>query len=217
MRASTAFFVGVGTVGLAITGGLGGGFLVGNMMSPPPPKHAAEAAPLDRPAAAAQLMPASGALPYAAATLAFIDPSIDGSAPAANAHADNSGASPPTQSTTVAASDQAAKPADHADARQQTQDPQQAAGAEPASAPQDAYAKAGDSDVKHAAPKGRAERAQRWAHRHRHERDRNTDRQARDDGDGSYYSYNYSDRRTPRYYTDQAPRFGFPRMFGPDD
>jgi hypothetical protein len=71
--------------------------------------------------------------------------------------------------------------------------------------------------VKHAAPKGRAERAQRWAHRHRHERDRNTDQQARDDGDGSYYSYNYSDRRTPRYFTDQNPRFNFPRMFGPDD
>ena len=40
MQASAAFLVGVGTVGMAIMGGLGGGLLVGNMMSPNPPKHA---------------------------------------------------------------------------------------------------------------------------------------------------------------------------------
>lgn len=39
MRAVTAFFAGVGTVAVAITAGLGGGLLLGDIMSPQQPKH----------------------------------------------------------------------------------------------------------------------------------------------------------------------------------
>src|SRR5438105_15546706 len=39
MRAMTAFFAGVGTVAVAIAAGLGGGLLLGNIMSPQQPKH----------------------------------------------------------------------------------------------------------------------------------------------------------------------------------
>jgi hypothetical protein len=225
MSASTAFLVGAGTVAVAIAGGLGGGLLIADMMSPSSPKHLTEAAALEQ-RTAPPPMPASNALPYTAATLAFTDPSIDGSAPPARGQADdtaqanNGGVSPSTRSTTVTANDQAAKPADHADAGQQAPEPQQGPAAKPASTPEDAYAKAADTDLKHAAAKDRAERARRWAYRHRSE---HADQQARDDqyGDrsdgGSYYPYNYSYQRyrAPRYY--EAPRYGSSRMFGPDD
>lgn len=205
MRASTAFLFGIGTVGLALFGGLGGGLLVGNMMSPPPPKQAAEAGQIE-PQTALQPMRPSNALPYMAATLAFTDPSIDGRAP-------------PPRAMASAANDHAAKPADQAGAGQQIQDSQPGAAAMQASTPEDANAKAADTDLKHAAGRDRAERARRWAYRHRRG---HADQQARDDqgGDGgSYYPYTSSDRRyrTAPYYADQAPRYGFPRMFGPDD
>ena len=39
MRAATAYFAGVGTVTVAIAAGLGGGLLLGNIMSPQQPKY----------------------------------------------------------------------------------------------------------------------------------------------------------------------------------
>src|SRR5262245_51777548 len=39
MRVATAFFAGVGTVVVAIGAGLGGGLLLGDIMSPQQPKH----------------------------------------------------------------------------------------------------------------------------------------------------------------------------------
>src|SRR5689334_23008822 len=39
MRVMTAFFAGVGTVGVAIAAGLGGGLVLGELMSPQQPKH----------------------------------------------------------------------------------------------------------------------------------------------------------------------------------
>jgi hypothetical protein len=206
MRASTAFLVGVGTVGLAITGGLGGGLLIGNMMSPSPPQRTAEAAPLEQPRSPPP-MPGASALPYAAATLAFTDPSIDGRPPQADQQADNSTTSSPRPTVSGAApANPRAKPSDSASARQPTQEAQQAPSAKQPSTPDDSYAKAGDSDLKHAADKRRAERAQRWADRHRHGRYRDAER-----GD--------SDDRAPPYYVDEPQRFGVPRveLFGPDD
>jgi hypothetical protein len=212
MRASTAFLVGVGTVGLAIAGGLGGGLVIGNMMSPVPLKHATETALIVRPTSP-QPMPAASALPYTAATLAFSDPSIDGSAPPAEQRADNSASSPPPPAAVVVPNDQATKPASAA-ATQPGRDAQQGMPAKQASTPEDAYAKAHDSDLKHAADGRHVGRAQRWANRHRRDRDENPD------GDWSY-SGNYSDRqyRDNRYDYDQAPRFGLSRgrLFGPDD
>jgi hypothetical protein len=228
MRASTAFFVGIGTLGLAIAGGLGGGLVIGNMMSQSPPKHAAEAARLERPTQP-QPLPSASALPYTAAALAFTDPSIDGSAPPADQRADSSAASPP--------------PVKAATGNQPASEAQQAAPPKQAAAPEDAYAKARYSDVKHPADKRRAERAQRFSDRHRGDQDQSSDQQAGDDRNSygsdrpSYFSYNHSDHRyrddrssryrdagrgddrAPPYYVDEAPRFGFPRIqpFGSDD
>jgi len=233
MRASTAFLVGVGTVGLAIVGGLGGGLVIGNMMSPSAPKHDVATAPPARPAPP-QPMSASAALPYVAAALAFSDPSIDGSAPPSAARQADGGttSSPPASVAAAAPGDQAAKPA-------APQEAQQVPSARPASSPENAYAKARDSGLKHEAYKRRAaDRAQRWAHRH--DQNQNADQQARDDRSGddsdapSSYSINHSDHRYrddsrdryrdgddrgPGYYVDQAPRTGFPRiqLFGSDD
>ena len=39
MRVTTAFFAGIGTVVVAIAAGLGGGLLLGDIMSPQQPKH----------------------------------------------------------------------------------------------------------------------------------------------------------------------------------
>ncbi len=243
MRASTAFLVGVGTVGLAIIGGLGGGLVIADMMSPSPPKHDAQTARLER-QTPPQPMPASAPLHYVAGALAFSDPSIDGSTPAsAEKQADNTATSSPPPSVAAAVpGDHAAKPADDAAARQPALERRQAPSAKQASMPEDAYANARDADLKHEAYKHRAEQPQRWAH-HR-DQNQNADQQARDDRNGeggdqpSYYFHNRSDQRfrddrsdryrdarrdddddAPRYYVDRTPRFGFPpmRLFGPDD
>ena len=245
MRASTAFLVGVGTVGLAIAGGLGGGLMIADMMSPSPPQHETETARLKH-LASPQPMPAASALSYAAATLAFTDPSIDGSAPPAGQRADSGSASlPPASVAAAMPSEQETKPADSVPVRPSTQEAQQAPPAKQATAPEDAYAKARDSDLKHAADRRRAERAQRWADRYRRDQDQNrsSEQQTRDDRNSSdgpaRYSYTYSDRRyrdgrsdryrdaergagddrALPYYVDQAPRFDLPRiqLFGPDD
>ena len=209
MRASTAFLVGVGTVGLALAGGLGGGLVIGNMMSPPPPKHAAAAARAARPdRPAPQPMPAASALPYAAATLAFTDPLVDGSPPPGDQQADSGNA--PLPPASVAAAAPSDPPADGAAARQPTQEPQQGPSAKQNSAADAAYAKARDSDLRHEAYKRRVERARRWAGRRDHDGSRAWYRAAgRGDGDDL----------APHHYVDEAPRSGFPRiqLFGPDD
>jgi type IV secretory pathway VirB10-like protein len=228
MRASTAFFVGMATVALAIVGGLGGGLLIGDIMSPSPPQRTAAVTQRERPQSPP--LPAAGALPYTAATLAFTDPSLNGREPPPDQHAASSPAPPPAGSVSAAAP---GEPSDNAAAPQPTQKAQQAPSAKQTSAPEDAFAKAHDADLKHAADKRRAERAQRWADRHRRDQDQdqsqNIDQQARDDhngdrdGDrtagsskysgrysdngGNYSDNSYSDRRyrdndSRRYYRD---------------
>jgi hypothetical protein len=212
------------------------------MMSPSPPQHAAEAAQPERPTPPPP-MPAASALHYAAATLAFADPSIDGSTPASGQVVGRTTSAPPAPVAAVPSGQQEAKPSDSAAARQPTQEAQQAPSAKQPSAAADAYAKARDSDLKHTADKRRSARAQRWADRHRRDADQDSDdasQQARDDrnSDGApRYSYDYSDRRyrdqrssryrepvggddrAAPYDVDEAPSFGIPRiqLFGPDD
>src|SRR3979409_2737950 len=48
MRASMAYFAGAGTVIAAIVGGVGGGLLISDMISPKSPKQAAELTRLER-------------------------------------------------------------------------------------------------------------------------------------------------------------------------
>jgi hypothetical protein len=138
MRASTAFLVGIGTVGVAIVGGLGGGLLIADAMNPDPPKHRSEAAQLER--RTPDAMSAAAALPYAAATLAFTDSSIDGSARTASQQANANPSSALTRSVTSTPKDTTPKSSQAAPAKQPAQDVQQAPSAMPPSAPEDANA-----------------------------------------------------------------------------
>ncbi|WP_407178271.1 hypothetical protein [Bradyrhizobium sp. STM 3562] len=229
MRASTAFVAGIGTVGFAIIGGLGGGFWIANVMNPHAPKYGVEAATLDR---RAPPMPASAPLAHVGASLAFIDPAVDGRGPAQDRRADRGNATPaPAQAAEAKASaDQSARPAEAAPMKQATQEaqPPEAATAKSVSAPEDAYAKAGDTDLKRQTDRRHSERAQRWAHRHRRDQqDQDSfDQQAgngRGDGDWTYSDRRYRSRyrdaeRGPGYY-DESPRVYAPqmRMFDSDD
>jgi hypothetical protein len=155
MRTSTAYFAGVGTVVVAVAAGLGGGYLAANVVSP----HEPTVSKLER-RMSAEPIPVTTApsepVPYVAATMAAAtnpvaapsQPQTEAAAPSANA---------PAQENTAnnAAPAQPAQPA-----------PPPAKSTEQASertaAPQDAFAKARDADIKRAAvEKRRAERRQR--------------------------------------------------------
>lgn len=206
MRASTAFFAGIGTVGVAIAGGLGGGLWIANMMNSHAPRYGLEAATLDQQALA---VPTSAPLPYVGATLAFMAPGVDGRPPGQDQRADSGKAAPLALRPAEAkvSTDQPEKSVDAAAVKQPSQDAQAPAPAvdEPASPLDDAYAKARDSDLKHQADRRRAERAQRWASRHRREQ------QSRRRW--------YRDDREQRYYVEDPPPAVAPqgRLFGPDD
>ena len=198
MRTSTAVFVGIGTVVVAIAVGLSGG-LITNVMSPQPLKQGVETVRLAQRAPPEQ-MPASDAVPYVGAALAFIDPSIGGAA----AHHQKAAASNPAPRTVQAAEatasgDQAAKPADTPALTSETEGLQQGATDRAASAPEDAYAKARDADPRRGAERRRAERAHRWVYRHRRD-------------------HWYSDRRYRQHYYVQQPRYDYSQFgsFGAD-
>src|SRR5438132_13690705 len=74
MRVMTAFFAGVGTVAVAIAAGLGGGLLLGNIMSPQQPKHpGSEVTRLEQRASPQPIPAMNGApqpVPYMASTQA---------------------------------------------------------------------------------------------------------------------------------------------------
>lgn len=221
MRASTAFLAGIGTVGVAIAGGLGGGLWIAKVMNPHASKYGLEAATFDR-----RELPASAPLPYVGATLAFMAPGVDGRAPARDQRADGGNAAP-RPAEAKASTDQLAKPADTAAVKQPSQDAQ--AAAKPASSPEDAYAKARDSDLKRQADRRRAERAQRWASRHRHDQPNqqsqqdqgNSDQQASTDSEGSSRNDSggrYSQRHySYRGYRDNRPRYRDVERRYPDD
>jgi len=162
MRTSTAYFAGVGTVVVAVAAGLGGGYLAANVVSP----HEPTVSKLER-RMSAEPIPVTTApsepVPYVAATMAAAtnpvaapsqpQPQTEAAAPSANAPAQEN-----TANNTAPA--QPAQPA-----------PPPAKSAEQASertAPQDAFAKTRDADIKRAAvEKRRAERRQRWEDKRR--------------------------------------------------
>jgi hypothetical protein len=214
MRTSTAVFVGIGTVVVAIGVGLSGG-LITNVMSPRPLKQGVETARLERRAPPEQ-MPASDAVPYVGAALAFVDPSIGG---AAAHHQRAAAGNPAPRAVQVAeattSGDQAAKPADTPASTSETEGLQQGATDGAASAPENAYANARAADPRRGAERRRAERVHRWVYRHRRGWDQyryTYDQQPRNDGDW------YSGRRYRQNYYVQQPRYDNPqfRSFGPD-
>jgi len=171
MRASTAYFVGAGTIIAAIAIGLGGGIVAGNIMNPITPKQASDSGkPEQRAETVAATNVPSEHLQYLRGSQAF-------------------GAvfTPPAQRQTMTAraeppAAQTAKPVDKPAERQ--------ASTEQASSPENAYAKARDSELKRATSERR--RADRRQH-HRYEMRDRTDwddvaRNVHEDSDGREFS-----------------------------
>jgi hypothetical protein len=218
MRASTAFFVGVGTVIVAIGSGLGGGWLIADIMNPHSPKQRADVTRLER-RMSSEPIPAANApaerVPYLAATQ---QPPSAGPAP--------------TQTTQPKPQTEAAKPApqparttkaNEPTAKQQdtpkpqdtskpqdtakpssARSPQSAAREQPAK-PDDAAARAREDDLKRTAEKRNAERRQQWADRRHQQRE---DQEPRD-----------FSQQPVRAFTERPVGLDFPpiRMFRPDD
>jgi hypothetical protein len=234
MRASTAYFVGAGTIVAAIAIGLGGGIVAGNIMHPVSPKQGPDTSKI---AQRADAKPAttdapSERLQYLTGSQAF------GAMVAAPAQAEaksDAKAEPKPE-----AKPEAVKPDTQANAEQPAQQPSQAAAVEPpkpppASPPQvakpaerqastepssssdNAYAKARDSDVKRAtSERRRTERRERWAERRHY--DFREPRGMRDRTDWDDVARNIREDADAREVPSR-PRGGFPqiRLFGDDD
>jgi hypothetical protein len=169
MRASTAYFAGAGTIIAAIAAGVGGGLLVGDIISPKSTKQTTEMSRLERrmsrepiPAASTPSEP----VPYLSTPQPSQPSTTVAAAPApVQAQTDTANASPPAakqpeirQPETPASqsASQPGPPAAQPVAREQT------------SAPNDALlAKARDADIKRADDRRKAERRQQWAERRR--------------------------------------------------
>ncbi|MGW1419477.1 hypothetical protein ACWAT4_05075 [Bradyrhizobium manausense] len=224
MRASTAYFVGAGTIVAAIAIGLGGGIVAGNIMNPIAPKQGPDTSKMAQRAEAAA--PAATNAPservqYLTGSQAF------GAMAAAPAQAQND-AKPDTKpdaGSTQANAESPAPPLSQAAAveppkpspAQAARPAEQQAATEPASSPDNAYAKASNSDVKRAASeRRRAERRERWAERRRY--DQRDARGARDQADWDDVARSVREDSDARDYAGRS-RGGFPqiRLFGSDD
>ncbi|MEH2505848.1 chemotaxis protein histidine kinase CheA [Bradyrhizobium sp. AZCC 1578] len=194
MRTSTAFFAGAGTVIVAVAAGVGGGYLAANIVSPP--THVISK--LERRMSAEPISVStepSEPVPHVAATAAAAN-----SAPAQEppqTQPQQTQPQPPTQPHPQAAA--AAPAANNASAEEKTANNAAAAqpappppkpskpaeqasektAAEKAAAPQEAFAKARDADLKRAAAEQRrVERRQRWADKRRFQQPREQDLEA---------------------------------------
>lgn len=226
MRASTAYFVGAGTIIAAIAIGLGGGIVAGNIMHPVASKQGPDTSKVAQRTEAATPATANGPserVNYLTGSQAF---GAMIAAPA-RAEAKPEAAKPDMQTTQANAEPPAPQPSQAAavePSRPAPSSPQQAAkpaeqqaSTEPSSASNNAYAKARDSDVKRAATeRRRAERRERWAERRHYEL--REPRGMRDRTDWDDVARNVREDSDARDYAGR-PRSGFPqiRLFGPDD
>lgn len=225
MRASTAYFVGAGTIIAAIGIGLGGGIVAGNIMNPIAPKQGADTSKMaqrnEAAGAPAQANGPSERVQYLTGSQAF---GTIVAAPA-QAEAKPEAAKPDTQTTQAnaeppappqAAAVEPPKPA-QASPQRAAKPVEQQASTEPSTSPDNAYAKARDADVKRAASeRRRMDRRVRWAERHRY--DFRESRGMRDRTDWDDVARNIREDSDARDYAGR-PRGGFPqiRLFGPDD
>jgi outer membrane biosynthesis protein TonB len=221
MRASTAYFVGAGSIVAAIAIGLGGGIVAGNIMHPIAPKQGPDtgkmaqraesaASPVMTTAPSERVQYLTGSQTFGgiiAAPAQAKDEAKPDVRPDVQANAEP--APPPPQTAAV----EPPKPAPSSPP-QVAKPVEQQASTEPASPPDNAYAKARDSDVKRAASeRRRVERRERWAER-RHYDSR--------DASGARDQTNWDDvARNVRQDSDvrdvaRRPRSGFV-LFGTDD
>ncbi|MDN3273766.1 hypothetical protein QWJ07_05900 [Frankia sp. RB7] len=218
MRASTAYFVGAGSIVAAIAIGLGGGIVAGNIMHPIAPKQgpdtgkmaqrAETAAPDTTSAPSERVQYLTGSQSFGAVIAA---PAQAQSEAKPDVQATQVSAEPPPPPQTTAA----VEPPKPAPAPQATKPVEQQASTEPASSPDNAYAKARDFDVKRAASeRRRVERHERWAERRHY--DTRDARGGRDQTDWDDVARNVRADSDPRDVVVSRPRGGF-RLFGPDD
>lgn len=226
MRASTAYFVGAGSIVAAIAIGLGGGIVAGNIMHPIAPKQepdtskmaqrAEAAAPVATNAPSERVQYLTGSQSFgamiAASAQAQSEAKPEAKPDVQTTQASPEPAAPPSSQTNAAVEPPKPVPASPAQA---TKPVEQQTSTEPASSPDNAYAKARDSDVKRAASeRRRAERHERWAERRRYEpRDARGGRDRTDWDDVARSVRADSDNRD---VVVSRPRGGF-RLFGLDD
>jgi hypothetical protein len=233
MRAPIAYFAGAGTVIAAIALGLGGGLTIANVLSPHQEKleqtkleQRMAAKPVPQPAEAdqpsQQAEPAkTGAVPFVAATQA----AVTANAPAAAAQPQTQATAPAPQASpqpaeTKVADDPPAKSTEAPTAkvravaheRQSAPREQASSGSEDAKvksrSPEDANAKAGDSDLKQLADeKRKAERHRKWADRKKaQQREAQRQQQPRDAESQGVETSVRRDSDRPRFRDSDRPR-----------
>jgi len=222
MRASTAYFVGAGSIVAAIVIGLGGGIVAGNIMHPIAPKQGpdtgkmaqrAEAvAPATTSAPSERLQYLTGSQSFGVMIAAPAQAQSETKPDVQAIQASAEPAAPPPPQTTAAVEPPKPGPAS---VPQATKPVEQQASTEPASSPDNAYAKAKESDVKRAASeRRRAERHERWTERRRY--DTRDARGGRDQTDWDDVARNIRADSDTRDVVVRRPRGGF-SLFGPDD
>ncbi len=163
MRTSMAYFAGAGTVIAAIAGGVGGGLLIADMVSPKSPKPGVELTRLERRMSPAPIPAAdapAGPVQYLEASQLPASTAV----PAQPQTQANNSTSTPSQPVDTATAPQPA-----AQAQQPAAPAAQPVAHEQTAAADDAVAKARDADSRRAAEKRRAERNQQWADKRRHQ------------------------------------------------
>jgi hypothetical protein len=167
MRASMAYFAGAGTVIAAIVGGVGGGLLIADMVSPKSPKQGVELTRLERRTSPAPIAAANApSEPVQYLSASQLPPSGAAAEPVpaqAQTQADNSASKLPQPVDTAAAPQTAAQAPQPAAAAAQPVAREQTAAAD------DAVARTRDADVRRTVEKRRGERHQHWADRRRHQ------------------------------------------------
>jgi hypothetical protein len=226
MRASTAYFVGAGTIVAAIAIGLGGGIVAGNIMNPVASKQGPDNSKMAQRAEAAA-MPATTNVPservqYLTGSKAFgtviAAPAQAEARPAAkpDTQAAQANVEPPAPQPSQAAAVEPLKPVP-ASPPQVAKPAEQQASTAPSSSPDNADAKARDFDVKRAASeRRRTDRRERWAERPRY--DSREQRGTRERTDWDDIARNVREDSDARDYAGR-PRGGSPRimLFGRDD
>jgi hypothetical protein len=168
MRISTAYFAGVGTVIVAVSAGLGGGYLAANIAGPPTQavsklERRMSAEPIHVATAPAEPLPQPQT--EAAAPSANVAPSTN------NVRAEEKAASEEKTANNVAAARPVQPSLQPVKSAEQTE--------EKIAAPRDAFARDRDADIKRAdAEKRRAERRQCWADKRRFQQPREQELEA---------------------------------------
>ena len=227
MRASTAYFVGAGSIVAAIAIGLGGGIVAGNIMHPIVPKQGPDTSKMAQraepaatpttttsaPSERVQYLTGSQTFGIAAPTQAQVETKSETAKSEAkpDVQATQANAEPPAP--VQAAAVEPPKPVP-VSPPQVTKPVEQQTSTEPASSPDNTYAKARDPDVKRAASeRRRTERRERWVERRHY--DARDARGMRDQTNWDDVARNVREDSYARDVT-RRPRGGI-TLIGPDD